>query len=255
MILAIFGALFIGLCLGLLGSGGAIITVPVLVYLVHHPEKQAIAESLAIVCVIAATGALHNGIKRAIHWQSVGYFAPPSMLGAFVGAWLSHPVSGHILLAVLAVVMLGAATMMLKGPDLERERPRKTRSSWKIMLDGFAVGLMIGFVGIGGGFLIVPALVILGGMPMRLAVGTTLAITALSSAVSFIKHWFDLAGTDIAIDWNVIALFAGVGVLGRWAGHHLGSLVPHHLAARTFSIFLVVVAIFIIVKELLFLAS
>lgn len=251
MILAIVGALLIGLCLGLLGSGGAILTVPVLVYLVHHPEKQSIAEGLAIVCGIALSGAAHNAWRRHVHWQSVMFFAPPSMLGAYVGAVLSNPVPGKILLGVLAVIMLLAAWMMVRGPDVEHAQPHppRPRAAWKIMLDGFAVGLMIGFVGIGGGFLIVPALVLLGGLPMRTAVGTALSITALSSGVSFLKHLNDLSDAGVGVEWRTIALFVAVGVFGRWIGHQLGAKVNHLVLTRWFSYFLAAMAVFILVKE------
>src|SRR4030095_14864683 len=111
------------------------------------------------------------------------------------------------------------------------------RAAWKIMLDGFAVGLMIGFVGIGGGFLIVPALVILGGLPMRIAVGTTLCITALSSGVSFLKHLVDLNDAGAAVDWQTIGLFVAIGVFGRWVGHQLGAKVNHLVLTRWFSLF------------------
>lgn len=253
MIVAILGALFIGLCLGLLGSGGAILTVPVLVYLLHHADKQAIAESAAIVCGIAISGAIHNAIRNRVHWQSVLFFAPPSMVAAYIGSVLSHPVSGHVLLGVLACVMLLAAYMMVRGPDVEHVQPHppRPRAAWKIMLDGFAVGLLIGFVGIGGGFLVVPALVILGGLPLRLSVGTALTITALSSAVSFIKHYNDLPSLNppLSVDWNTIGLFVGVGVLGRWVGHQLGSRVTHLALTRWFSYFLTAMAIFILIRE------
>jgi uncharacterized membrane protein YfcA len=108
---------------------------------------------------------------------------------------------------------------------------------------------MIGFVGIGGGFLIVPALVILGGLPMRVAVGTTLCITALSSAVSFLKHLNDITDNGQDLDWRTIGLFVAVGVFGRWVGHQLGSKVNHLVLTRWFSVFLVGMAIFILVKE------
>src|SRR5688572_1031049 len=259
MILAIAGALFIGLCLGLLGSGGAILTVPVLVYLLDHGDKQAIAESAAIVCGIALSGAVHNAVRQHVRWQSVLFFAPPSMVGAFIGSTLSHPVPGRVLMGVLAGVMLLAAWMMVRGPDVEHVQPHppRPRAAWKIMLDGFLVGLLIGFIGIGGGFLIVPALVILGGLPLRLAVGTTLTITALSSAVSFVKHSNDLAEAipPIEVDWRTIGLFIGVGVLGRWIGHQLGSKVNHLALTRGFSYFLAAMAAFILVKEFAFAAA
>jgi uncharacterized membrane protein YfcA len=246
--LAILGALAIGLSLGLLGSGGSILTVPVLVYLVHHPEKQAIAESLAIVGGIALAGALMNIIKKQVDWKSVLFFSPPSMIGAMVGSLLSQPVSGRVLLGVFSLIMLVAAYLMLFGPDLRLPHPRAPRAVWKISADGFVVGCLIGFVGVGGGFMIVPALVMLGGLPMRLAVGTTLVIVTLSSSVSFAMHFEELHGTNDAVDWGTIKLFLPIGIAGSLVGHFIGEHANHTLLRRGFGLFLAImgVAIFIL---------
>jgi uncharacterized membrane protein YfcA len=158
-------------------------------------------------------------------------------------------VPGHVLLGVLAVVMLLAAWMMTRGPDVEHAQPHPPRAAWRIILDGFFVGLMIGFVGIGGGFLIVPALVLLGGLPMRMAVGTTLCISALSAGVSFIRHLNDLADIGQTVDWRTITLFIAVGIFGRWLGHRLGDRANHRVLTRWFGYFLVLMAGFILVKE------
>ena len=248
--LAILGALAIGLSLGLLGSGGSILTVPVLVYLVHHPEKQAIAESLAIVGGIALTGAIVNAFKRQIDWISVLFFAPPSMIGAYLGAVASKPVPGHILLSVFAMIMLLAAYMMLNGPDLRLPHPRAPRAAWKILCDGFLVGCLIGFVGVGGGFMIVPALVMLGGLPMRRAVGTALCIVTLSSTVSFLKHWDELHGSLQAVDWSTIRLFLPLGIAGSLVGNFLGEFADHRRLRQGFGWFVMVMGVVILVLQL-----
>lgn len=249
VLLSIIGALCIGLSLGILGSGGAILTVPVLVYLLHHPEKQSIAESLAIVGCIALTGAAHKAYMGDVHWKSVWSFAPLSMVGAFAGAVLSHPVPGRILLGVLALSMLVAAWMMMRGPDVDHAPTHPPRALWRIALDGCVVGLLIGFVGVGGGFLIIPALVLLGGLPMRVAVGTTLCITALCSGVSFVKHLHDLPAAGYHVDWGTIALFTGVGILGRFVGTMIGDRFDQTRLIQGFGWFLNVMAIFILIKE------
>jgi len=248
--LSILGALAIGLSLGLLGSGGSILTVPVLVYLVHHSEKQAIAESLAIVGGIAITGAIINAVKRQVDWSSVLFFAPPSMLGAYLGAVLSRPVRGDILLSVFAMIMLLAAYMMLRGPDLRLPHPRAPRAAWKILLDGFVVGCLIGFVGVGGGFMIVPALVMLGGLPMRRAVGTALCIVTLSSAVSFLKHHDELSGTASAVHWETIRLFLPLGIIGSVVGNYLGEYTDHRRLRQGFGWFVMVMGGVILILQM-----
>ncbi len=188
MVLAWLGALSIGLSLGLLGSGGSILTVPVLVYLVGQDEKVAIAGSLAVVGTIALAGALQYLRSDQVDWRNVGWFGVPGMAGTWLGAMLAAFVPGLVQLALFAVVMLVAAVMMLRGGELKDTVARSPREVWKIALDGLAVGILTGLVGVGGGFLIVPALVLLGGLSMHRAVATSLVIIALKSYSGFIKY-------------------------------------------------------------------
>ena len=187
MTLALIGALAVGLSLGLLGSGGAILTVPVLVYLVGHGEKAAITESLAIVGAISLAGAGVAARRRRIDWHSVLVFGPAGMLGAFLGALASRWVSGGIQLLLLSVLMLAAAAIMFRKPPVA-ERPRRPHPA-ALALNGLLVGVATGLVGVGGGFLIVPALVLLVGLPMPVAVGTSLSIIVLNSLTGFVKSF------------------------------------------------------------------
>lgn len=232
------GALAIGLSLGLLGSGGSILTVPVLVYLVGQDEKVAIGGSLAIVAVIALAGSLRYMHQRAIDWRSVLWFGVPGMAGTYGGAWLAAFVSGALQLTVFALVMLTAARLMLSPVDLSRghERPAPF-----VVLDGLAVGLLTGFVGVGGGFLIVPALVLLGGIAMQRAVATSLVIVAMKSVVGFAKYVSVLNAAGLHIDLKVIALISAIGVVGSLLGSHVASRLPAAALRRTFGWFLVVI--------------
>jgi uncharacterized membrane protein YfcA len=187
MITAWIGAILIGLSLGLLGSGGSILTVPILVYLVKHPEKQSIAESLAIVGAIALFGAIRSAIKKQVVWRAVGWFGLPGIGGSLLGAYLARFIAGEVQIAMLGVIMLVAAARMAMttaAKDAIAEQPR-VAPPWLLVLVGFGLGLVTGLVGIGGGFLIVPALVLLAGVPMKLAVGTSLALIVLNCAVGF----------------------------------------------------------------------
>lgn len=241
MLFAWLGAVAIGLSLGLLGSGGSIITVPVLVYLVGQPEKLAVAGSLAVVGTIALVGALQNAARRAVEWRSVLWFGLPGMAGTVAGAWASGFVTGAVQLAVFAVVMLAAAGMMLR-----RAAPapvgRPPRAAPKVVADGVAVGLLTGFVGVGGGFLILPALVLLGGLGMHLAIGTSLAIIAMNAFAGFAKHWQLLSAQGVALDWLVLAKVAGLGAAGSVLGSRLAHRLPQAALRRAFAFCLLLVA-------------
>lgn len=243
--LAVLGALAIGLTLGLLGSGGSILTVPVLVFVLGQPEKVAIAGSLAIVGAIALAGALPYAHQRTIEWRSVLLFGLPGMAGTLVGASASRFVSGAVQLLVFALVMLAAAwTMARARPPAPHADPRAV---WKEAADGLGVGLLTGMVGVGGGFMIVPALVLLGGLPMQRAIGTSLAIIVLNCAVGFWRHSLDLS---TSLDWTVIATFAAIGAAGSLAGGVLGGRLPHAALKRGFAGFLVLMAGYIVWRTL-----
>jgi len=252
MLLVILGATLIGLVLGLLGSGGSILTVPVLVYLAHEPDKIAIAESLAIVGGIALIGAIPYARQRLVDWHSVLYFGVPGILGTYAGAGLSKWVPGAVQLALFAVVMLVAAVLMFRGrraverPDSEviERQPLPV-----IAVEGLAVGILTGLVGVGGGFLIVPALVLLGGLSMRVAVGTSLLIVAAKSTAGFWKYTEVLAEVGQQVDWNLIGLFMAIGVVGSLIGNSVGRRLPQAQLKRVFAVFLVIMGSFILVRE------
>ena len=188
MILTWPGALAIGLSPGLLGSGGSILTVPVLIYLLGQPEKVAIAGSLAIVGTIAAFGSLPHIQAGRVNWRSVLLFGVPGMAGTYLGAWLALFVSGAFQLALFAVVMLVASVLMLRPLDYANASSAP-RAVWKIGIDGLLVGVIAGLVGVGGGFLIVPALVLLGGLSVHAAVATGLVIIASNRLAVSTNIW------------------------------------------------------------------
>jgi uncharacterized membrane protein YfcA len=248
MWLAWLGALAIGLSLGLLGSGGSIITVPVLVYLVGQPEKIAIAGSLGVVGAVALTGALQNALRGRVHWRSVAWFGLPGMAGTYAGAWVSGFVSGATQLVVFALVMLAASVMMFRRAGYEPPAGQ-ARPLGKVVADGLAVGALTGFVGVGGGFLILPALVLLGGLGMHVAVGTSLAIIALNAFTGFAKHLHLLAVQGQSLDWQVLGTFVLLGAAGSVAGSHFASRVPQATLRRIFAAFLVAMAAFILYES------
>lgn len=244
MLLPWIGALAIGLALGLLGSGGSILTLPVLVYLLGQDEKTAVAGSLFIVGAIAAVGGLQFALKRIVDWRSVLLFGLPGMVGTYGGAWLGGLVSGTVQLAAFAAVMLMAAVLMLRPQGAASSGD--PRSPMWVMIDGLAVGVLTGFVGVGGGFLIVPALVLLGRLPMHRAVGTSLVIIALKSFTGFVKYLDVLSELHLALDWPILGLVAAVGMAGSVVGRQLGGRVSQASLQRVFAVFLVVIGLWIL---------
>lgn len=251
MTFALIGALAIGLSLGLLGSGGSILTVPILHYLLGHPEKQSIAESLGIVGGIALIGAIPYARKGLIHWKSVFFFGTPGMFGSFIGAHLAKGVPGAVQLALFAFVMLAAAAMMMRrrAPEHSTGRGAPEEAIWQIILQGLLVGVLTGFVGVGGGFLIVPALVLFGGLSMRIAVGSSLCIIAMNSASGFVKQMDVLSNLGLAIDWHVVGLFLLLGILGSFAGNLIGAVIDQRRLRRIFGGFLLVMGLFILIRQ------
>ena len=247
--MAWIGAFAIGLSLGLLGSGGSIVTVPVLIYLVGVPEKTAIAESLAIVGLIAFAGAVPKWRQGLVDGRNVLLFGLPGMVGAYLGAWSAAFVSGEFQLVLFAVIMFVAAFLMMRPPKLEEtDEPAIPRAATRIVIDGLVVGAVTGLVGVGGGFLIVPALVLLGGLSMHRAIGTSLAIIALKSATGFAKYSHVLAELDIRMDWTRIALFAVLGFLGSLLGGSLANKLPRTTLQRGFGFFLLLMGGFILAQ-------
>ncbi len=315
MVHAVVGALVIGLTLGLFGSGGSIMTVPVLRYLLGHDAKVAVAESLGIVGGVALVAMLPFAWNKQVDWRNVAFFGIPGMAGTYLGAWLALYVPSPVQLSLFGGVMLLAAGMMLRsctpekpetatpqadtpepeisgpeisGPEtseLEKSGPKKSgpkkagpgrlqpemmesnrveslidlanpsekvdqHALWKIVLEGVIVGVITGLVGVGGGFLIVPALTLFGGLPMRTAVGTSLAIIALKSASGFSKYLHVLEELDLSVDWPTIWLFVAVGIVGSSLGSLVGARLNQQLAKRGFALFLLVMGTGVIAREL-----
>ncbi len=247
MIFVWLGALVIGLSLGTLGSGGSVLTVPVLVYLVGLPQKLAITESLAIVGGISLIGALPYLIKKQIHWQSVLWFGLPGLAGTYLGSYVSQWLTGAVQLLLFALVMLAAAYTMWRAKTLRAEG-RSSQASWQLGLEGVAVGVITGLVGVGGGFLIIPTLVLLGGLAMRLAVGTSLVIICLNAGIGFFKHLTVLG--DYQVNGRLLLLFIVLGSAGSLVGSSISQKLPQALLRKLFAVVLMVLGIFILYQNM-----
>ena len=253
MIYAVFGALVVGLSLGIFGSGGSILTVPVLIYLLHHEDKVAIAESLGIVGSIALIGSIPYAKCKLVEWRTAFLFGVPGMLGTFSGAWIAGFVPSYAQLLVFGGVMAAAAVRMW-----QRSRPNQPAIEHQegyraphllLGLQGIGVGVLTGFVGVGGGFLIVPALVLVAKLPMRRAVATSLVIISMNAAVGLFKYHHILTDQGASVEWEVMGVFIVLGAIGSFVGQSLHSRVNQRALQRAFAIFLILMAAFILIRE------
>jgi hypothetical protein len=244
MIGAWIGAVVIGISLGLLGSGGSILTVPILIYGLGQDEKVAFASSLAIVGLISVVSAIAYAKRDQVDWRNVVWFGVPGMIGSVLGAYAARFVPAVAQLLLFAVVLLTAAVLMLRPLTLTFEGVQ--RPFWKIATDGIVVGAITGLVGVGGGFLIIPALVLLGGLSMQLAVGTSLIIIAMKSASGFWEYLYVLKDLNLSLDWGVIVLFSLLGMLGGYVGQRLNDHLPQHRLRQIFAMFLLLMGAFIL---------
>lgn len=242
--LAVFFSLLIGLSLGLLGGGGSILTVPTLVYALGVESKAAIASSLIIVGVTSIAGMIQHALAGRVRWRVGLIFGAAGMVGAALGGYGAAWFEGRTLLLMFAGLMVVTAVAMFRGRK-EVQGTGQLQATWKILLDGLVVGLVTGLVGAGGGFLVVPALVLLGGLPMAEAVGTSLLVIAMKSFAGYLGH-----ASHVSIDWNLTALVAGVAVVGSVLGGLLAPRLRPELLRKGFAVFVLVMAAFQISQEL-----
>lgn len=243
--LAIVLAVLVGLSLGLLGGGGSILTVPLLVYVAGVEAKAAIATSLLVVGVTSAVGALSHARAGRVQWRTGLLFGGAGMVGAYGGGRLAQLIPGEILLLAFALMMVATAVAMLRGrKQVDPSRVHDRLPVGRVLLDGLVVGLVTGLVGAGGGFLVVPALALLGGLPMPVAVGTSLVVIA-------IKSFGGLAGylASVQIDWGLALGVTAAAVVGALVGGRLVSRVHPETLRKGFGWFVLVMGAFILVQE------
>jgi len=240
-------AVGVGVLLGLLGGGGSILTVPLLVYVLGVEPRTAIAMSLVVVGVTSASGALLHARAGRVRWRTALVFGSGGMTGAFVGGRINPFIPSTTLLLLFAGVMVAAAVAMLRRKDTppssaSTPAPEVIPVS-RVLAQGVAVGLLSGLVGAGGGFLIVPALALVG-LPTPVATATSLVVIALQSAAGFVGH-LGHAPLPWALTGAVLAAaMTGSLVGGRLAGH----IAPATLR-RGFAVFVLATATFLLVAE------
>lgn len=255
----LIGALLIGATLGLLGSGGSAITVPILVYVIGHDAKISIAESMAIVGLISFAGAIPKAAAKHVDWKSVVWFGIPAMLGTYLGAWLGGLASNALQLTIFGLVVILAAVFMMRNAfgksqeDIDdvpvKRRPHNFYCLVKITCEGVMVGALTGFVGVGGGFLIVPALLMLEKLPIRSAIGTSLVIITMKSAIGFGKYQSMLGSQGLSVDFQTIAAFSVIGIAGCAIGQRLNAKMNQQSLKKVFAVFLVLIGAYVIFHE------
>lgn len=248
LLIGLLLAALVGLSLGLLGSGGSILTVPIFVYVLGFGAKEAIAMSLAVVGITALFGAVGHWRAGNVNLQVGLIFGAVAMVGTFLGARLAVYVSGALQLTLFAVVMLLAAAMIFRKRRIGHVpvdgEPHAEMKVLHIVIEGMVVGMLTGLVGVGGGFLVVPALVLLGGLPMKQAIGTSLLVIAMKSASGFAGYL-----DQVEIAWGTLLGFSVVAVAGILAGSVLVRYASQEMLRRSFATFLVVMGVFILFQN------
>jgi uncharacterized membrane protein YfcA len=258
-------AVLVGISLGLIGSGGSILTVPILVYIMGVDEVKSTAYSLFIVGAAALVGGIQAAMQKRVDFKTVLIFGIPSISAVYLTRFYILPhipnelirfdfmtITKPIALMVLfAIVMIMASFSMIKKPKkTELTDTKETHLSYNyplILLEGTVVGLLTGLVGAGGGFLIIPALVLLAKMPMKLAIGTSLFIIAAKSLIGFTG---DLSA-GVIIDWKLLVTFTALAVVGIFIGTILSKHVSGEKLKTGFGWFVLLMGIYIIIKTLM----
>ena len=256
-ILGYVGALFIGLVLGLTGGGGSILTVPILVYLMSVSPVTATAYSLFIVGTTSTFGAIQNYRKNLVDLKNGFIFAIPSFVAVYLTRKyivpeipkiiLESPIlitKDTFLMLFFAVIMIFGALSVLKKKSQDTQNEEK-RNLILIGIQTFTIGIIIGLVGAGGGFLIIPSLILFAKLPMRKAVGTSLFIIAMNSLVGFIGDV-----QNLEIDWLFLLTFSAISVVGIFIGMYLTKYTNESQLKKIFAYFVLVMAAIILLKEM-----
>ena len=256
-ILGYIGALCIGLVLGLTGGGGSILTVPILVYLMSISPVTATAYSLFIVGTTSTFGAIHNYRKNLVDIKNGFIFAIPSFIAVYLTRKFIVPripeiiiespiliTKNTFLMLFFAVIMIFGALSVLKKKSQDTQNEEK-RNLILIGIQTFTIGIIIGLVGAGGGFLIIPSLILFAKLPMRKAVGTSLFIIAMNSLVGFIGDV-----QNLEIDWTFLLTFSAISVVGIFIGMYLTKYTNESQLKKIFAYFVLFMAAIILLKEM-----
>lgn len=256
-ILGYLGALLIGLVLGLTGGGGSMLTVPILTYILLINPITATAYSLFVVGTTSAFGAFQNAKKGMVDFKNGFLFAVPSFVAVFITrrflipeipqVIISNPFvlkRDSFLMIFFGIIMLFAAFSMLKKKTNVTENQKET-SILSLVIQTFFIGIIIGLVGAGGGFLIIPSLVLFAKLPMKKAIGTSLFIIAINSLIGFMGDV-----QNLSIDWTFLIIFTGLSIIGIFIGMYLSKFTNENQLKKGFAYFVLAMALVIFYKEI-----
>ncbi len=254
-------ALVIGVSLGLIGGGGSILAVPVLAYLFMLDEKTATAYSLFIVGISALVGGFKQHLKGYVDWRTAIIFGVPSILGVWLVRYFVIPVLPHIIFTsgeievtrrmvmfgLFSILMIPAAISMLKSKQtiVVKDEGEVKYNYPLIVVEGLVVGAITGMIGAGGGFLIIPALVILAKVEMKMAIGTSLIIIAFKSVLGFLLG----DALTMEIDWSFLFIVSTTAVIGIFIGSYISNFVDGRKLKKGFGYFILIMAVFIFYME------
>ena len=248
LILAGALAILIGLSLGMLGGGGSILTLPILVYVLGVDPKTAIASSLFVVGTTSLVSLIPHAKAKRVRFQTGFVFAIPAMIFAGIASKLIAPhVNARILLGAFAVLMLVTATNMIRGRKATTEEAAPKPLPYLLGIGALA-GFIAGMVGAGGGFIVVPALALVAGLPMSEAVATSLLVIALQSAVAFIGARASLV---VPIPWTLVGVIASSAIVGSLIGARLVPYVKPETLRKSFGVFVLFMGVFQLAKNLM----
>ncbi len=264
MLVAILAGVVTGLALGALGGGGAILTVPVLVYALGQSAHEATTGSLVIVGISAIAGAVAHARARRVRWGQGITFGLLGTAGTMIGSRVAARLDSTVLLAAFAVLLVVVATLMWArsarqastvdepdgefGMELIRVRPElfcNCPAVIKVVVTATGVGLLTGFFGVGGGFAVVPALVVALGFPMPIAVGTSLIVVTINSATALATR----LASGITLDWRIIGAFTATAVVGSLLGTRVAARVSPRVLTRVFAGSLLAIAVYIGIRS------
>ncbi len=247
LILGLILSGLIGLSLGLIESGGSIITVPVLVYVLGVEAHEAVGMSLAVVGTTSLVGSFLHYRRGSVRLKTGLIFGTAGIVGALVGSPLTRLLSTSALMMTFAALMLVIAVLMQRKPKadgFEVESIEQVLSVWKALAAGFGVGVLTGFLGVGGGFLIVPALLMFGGLSMKDAIGTSLFVIFLNCVAGLVGH-----ASQNNFDWSLTAQVTILAVAGTILGTLLSHRVPANKLQKGFAVFVLTLAVFLMTKN------
>ncbi len=234
----------IGLSLGLIGGGGSILTVPILVYFLGVEAHEAVGMSLAVVGATSLFGAYLHYKRGFVDFSSATLFGLSGIFGAFLGSPLTKLVAPAVLLLIFGVLMFVVAISMLWRKKYTADKTPSKRVLWKALAAGFGVGVLTGFLGVGGGFLIVPALVMFGGLAMKEAIGTSLFVIFLNCVAGLIGH-----ASQSHFDWRLTFLVIVLAVGGAGFGTILSQRLAANRLQKMFAVLVLAVSVFLFAKN------